>query len=144
MSRIVKSKKWINDNPGLVKAWRAQGHTVSSGGSRSSKRKSTKTTKKGGRKMAKKSINILPLVAGAVGTGMGKYGGTTAFSQLERGKLKEAGLAAQNAWSGYNVYNGKWKWQDMTGIGGLALGALGSKLGSKLGVNRYLPKGWNL
>ena len=93
--------------------------------------------RKGKKRGGSKGINLLPLI-GAVG------GSNRTITRVMEKNYEGAAKTAIAEWTGYQPWDGKYNPMGATGLIGLGMGAVGSKLAAKSGINRYLPKGINL
>jgi len=127
--------KWAGvDNSGNRFVTDTKRKARSKAGSRSAGKRSNKS--KGGRSMSR-NVKLLPLI-GAAG------GSADAIGSALNGKYDQAKDEITRNWTGYNPSRKEFEFRKMTGLAGLLVGAAGSKLMSKLGINQMLPKGINL
>ena len=138
MTKIVKSKKWIKDNPGLVKAWRAKGITVSRTGKPSkSKTKGNPTNNPGGRRTARRKFKLHMsglMVAGGMANTL--YLAVKNTREAGDGKYAERLI---HLLTGYNVSTKQFEVETFVKGGGLiALGAGVHYAAKEMDLNRML------
>lgn len=91
--------------------------------------------KKGGSR--KKGIRI----GATVGIAVGLY---TLWKAVQAAPTANKGAAAIHRLTGYDINAKVWKWQDATALMPMVGGIGVSMIASKVGLNRYTPRGINI